>query len=169
MSTDIFAFAERRVGSKWELAEAATWVPVVFFGEVQKEKELRLTSLKLDQNYELFAILAGVRNIRYDLTPITAARGLPSDASHEAKLEYARTREWSTWSWLTLAELEAYSWRYRPQTLSWHAGMGSGRPTCAELATRSQSPDTAPLFSETLPKLRGYGEPNSVRVLMFFY
>lgn len=58
------------------------------------------------RNYNLFAILAGVRN-RHDILPISDPRGLPPDVSKEVEGEADGDH---SHSWLTLAELMAFDW-----------------------------------------------------------
>ncbi len=72
-----------------------------------------------DRNYDLFAILADVRNGRGfagcdtgdGFKPIAAVRGLPQDVSPDVK---ASSDRWDcdghSHSWLTVAELLAYDW-----------------------------------------------------------
>lgn len=165
MSHDVFAFAERNLDGRWQLAEPAWWEEEAYFGYPTGKKMIRLVGLNLEQNYELFAILAGVRNGRFDITPISTLRGFPSDASPEATLEYGRAREWS-WSWLLLSELEDFDWEERVQPLPHTEG---GPRSYAELAARSKEPGAAPFFRETLPLLRSYGAPDCVRMLMYFF
>lgn len=73
-----------------------------------------------DRNYEVFAILAGVRNSGY-ITPISEPRGLPLDMADATARMYHEHPEYDTdgddidlgdhsQSWLTLAELQAYPW-----------------------------------------------------------
>lgn len=74
-----------------------------------------------DRNYEVFAILANVRNYGY-IAPISEPRGLPEDMDLEtAKLSYEHPDHDEddidlgdhSMSWLTLAELQAYPWQGR--------------------------------------------------------
>ncbi len=59
------------------------------------------------RNYELFAILAGVRGFAQ---PIAEPRGIPQDASNGVLCEYEAAEGWThTPSWLTLAELRVAS------------------------------------------------------------
>lgn len=55
------------------------------------------------RNYELFAILAGVRGLAQ---PIAEPRGIPRDVSNGVLRKWEKDKEWNhTPSWLTLAEL----------------------------------------------------------------
>lgn len=83
-----------------------------------------------DRNYNLFAILAGVRN-NFDFEPIAEPRGLPDDLSAEVKrLDYAEQEDEDaddndvslgdhSQSWLTLAELQAYNWNREVKEGGW--------------------------------------------------
>lgn len=62
------------------------------------------------RNYELFAILADVRN-RMNIIPICQRRGMPYDASKEVISENEHWRgDAHSHSWLTLKELMEYDW-----------------------------------------------------------
>lgn len=82
-----------------------------------------------DRNYEVFAILAGVRNYN-NVTPISEPRGLPDDVSPEvARLNYDHPEYDEdgddvslgdhSHSWLTLAELLAYPWGTEVEEEGW--------------------------------------------------
>ena len=68
-----------------------------------------------DRNYNLFAILANVRNYS-DFNPISEPRGLPEDASPDVK---AQSDVWDmdghSHSYLTVTELKAYDWDQQTQ------------------------------------------------------
>lgn len=65
-----------------------------------------------DRNYDLFAILAGVRNGRGDgFTPISEPRGMPKDASLDvAAASESMDSDGHSHSWLTLQEILRYDW-----------------------------------------------------------
>lgn len=98
MGCDIHIWTEKRVGEKWRPADDLVDNP--------NEYARKYTEIYDRRNYELFAMLAGVRN-DYGIVPIGAPKGLPDDLSPEVEddmwLEH-------TPSWLTLAELQAYNW-----------------------------------------------------------
>lgn len=116
MGCDIHLFGERRVDGKWESVDE--WVTEDFAGYIY-------TSVKRDarlydgRNYDLFAILANVRNgygfagvlTGTGFIPISEPRGLPTDVSPEVK---ANSMDWGgdghSHSWLTLRELLDYDW-----------------------------------------------------------
>jgi hypothetical protein len=111
MGCDIHAIVQRRIGDRWE---TVTPPPEMLdpYGDLPFEF----------RNYELFAVLAGVRN--YDnVTPIAEPRGLPDDAGVEqgtfgwpSGATSSRVELDGKWlgehsfSWLTAAELSAYDW-----------------------------------------------------------
>jgi len=120
MGCDIHLFVERKVDGKWISADR--WTPNEYAGEegepdVCVEYENRFYK---GRNYNLFAILASVRNgvgfAGWDtgdgFKPIAMPKGLPSDVSAEVKAESDRwDGDGHSHSWLTLAELKAYDWK----------------------------------------------------------
>lgn len=96
-------------------------VPTVIRFDDGEEWEPRSSPLSVHpysgRNYELFAILADVRN-GYGFagvdtgdgwTPITSPRGIPDDVSEYMKWEFDHNLE-HTPGWLTLQELADYDW-----------------------------------------------------------
>lgn len=76
-----------------------------------------------DRNYELFAILAGVRN-KYDIKPIQEPRGLPSDCDPMIlKANDSWGEDGHSHSWLTLAELLAFDWTQTITCSGWVNGI----------------------------------------------
>lgn len=80
-------------------------------------RKLLLIELDIDRNYDLFGMLADVRNGRGfagcetgdGFEPIADPRGLPKDVSDPVKAESDRwDSDGHSHSWLTLAELQAY-------------------------------------------------------------
>ena len=64
--------------------------------------------LDIGRDYELFSILAGVRNA-HDIVPISEPKGVPRDASNEFDSLYkARKGDAHSTSYLSLAELKKY-------------------------------------------------------------
>jgi len=116
MGCDIHLFVEKKVDGKWVSADS--W---------EREEEEGFNSLSVDynkrfysgRNYDLFAILADVRNgsgfagcdTGDGFVPIDSPRGIPEDASTEVK---ECSERWDgdghSHSWFTLAELLAYDW-----------------------------------------------------------
>lgn len=71
------------------------------------------------RNYDLFSILADVRNgygfagvpTGSHINPISDPKGLPDDVSHEVYMEAKKWgRDGHSHSWLTLRELQEYDW-----------------------------------------------------------
>lgn len=66
--------------------------------------------IDIDRNYDLFAVLAGVRS-RLAIAPVSLPRGLPMDVSPET---YAEANSWfrdgHSWSWLLVSELLQFDW-----------------------------------------------------------
>ena len=99
MGCDIHLYVERRENGQWVSADK--WTPNPYY-------ENRFYT---GRNYELFAMLADVRNSG-GITPIAAPRGLPADVSPEVKGESDRwASDGHSHSWLTIAELNAYNWQ----------------------------------------------------------
>jgi hypothetical protein len=71
---------------------------------------IRKDPLALDRNYDLFALLAGVRN--YHLAnPISFPRGLPSDVTSEVLRESDRMgSDGHSHSWLSLREVTEFNY-----------------------------------------------------------
>lgn len=116
MGCDIHLFVEKRVKGKWVTADK--W-------ETDKDDDPPRkhvpydASFYHDRNYNLFAILADVRNGRgfagiktgEGFEPIEAPRGLPDDVCDELRAE---SEQWGSdghsHSHFTVAELMAYDW-----------------------------------------------------------
>lgn len=122
MGCDIHLFVEKQnQAGAWEAADKWTANPY-FKGDPESESPLTVEHRQrfyTGRNYNLFAILANVRNGRGfagvdtgdGFNPIAPPRGLPSDVTEAVK------RESDSWgcdghshSYFTLAELLAYDW-----------------------------------------------------------
>lgn len=116
MGCDIHFYVEKREGDKWISADK--WTP---------DKWSEDGSLAVDyddrfyrsRNYDLFAMLADVRNgvgfagcdTGDGFNPIATPKGLPDDVSPEVKKESGDYGvDGHSHSYLTLSELEAYDW-----------------------------------------------------------
>lgn len=137
MGCDIHLFVEVRKDGKWEAIkdidkyalkqaqedldyfrcfgadEMPGYTEMDFIERVEQESQPKYMFLYNGRNYNLFSMLAGVRNgyrsngNTYEITPIDYARGVPSDAS-DAYKQYAD--EWGvdghSHSYFTLTELD---------------------------------------------------------------
>lgn len=93
MGCDIHAHYERRVG----------WTRTEDF-ELWADKG----DAELDRQYELFALLAGVRNDGYNVKPISEPKGLAPNMSEELEAYVeGYSADGHSHSYLTLAELKA--------------------------------------------------------------
>lgn len=117
MGTDITMYAEKRVNGKWEKIGDV-------FKNVYYREDRPLSSWNqpytdqpyLGRNYDLFAILANVRNSTgfangrtlHGFKPISNPKGLPEDASDEVK-ELLDNYGYG-YSYFTLKELKDYDW-----------------------------------------------------------
>lgn len=100
MGCDIHLQIEYKRGGKWY------WVNEFLPKGLDKSDYLPLSTAR---NYELFAILANVRN-RFDFNPISDAKGLPEDISDALKNENEFLLGDHSYSWLTHDELHNFNW-----------------------------------------------------------
>ena len=120
MGCDIHMFCEVRKGGKWEKVGEVFKDPYYHPDKPEDEWNIKFTdSPYLMRNYDLFAILADVRNghgfagIRTGdrFNAIANPRGLPDDVSEKVKEE---SDHWGvdghSRSFFTVAELLAYDW-----------------------------------------------------------
>lgn len=112
MGCDIHLYVEHRVDGVWQSADKWTkdkWTEHESIMSVDYDDQFYT-----GRNYELFAMLAGVRN-RFDIVPISDPRGFPDDISPQlAELDVDHSA-----SWLTLAELLAYDWTQTVTMSGW--------------------------------------------------
>jgi len=120
MGCDIHPYVESRVDGEWQTADK--WTPCSY-----ADGALRIAfndEVYSGRNYELFAILADVRN-RFDLVPIGPLRGLPPDACPQVR---EACEGWDgdghSHSWFTLAELLAYDWAQAATLSGWVGAVG---------------------------------------------
>lgn len=102
MGCDIHLYVEKRVDGVWVSVDK--WSDPHGSGMDVVDED----SFYSNRNYEVFAILAGVRNSD-GYVPICEPRGFPGDASPEVVCRWASHGE-HTPGWLTLAELLAFDW-----------------------------------------------------------
>ena len=141
MGCDIHLYVEKKTADKrWVAIDG----PNRWFGKYEDDKETRLDWLYYDRNYDLFAILADVRN-GYGVAgidtgdgfiPIAEPKGLPKDVSPDVK---EISDDWDvdghSHSWFTLSELLAYNWEQTTKHRGWVNVEGfkeylrGGRPT----------------------------------------
>lgn len=119
MGCDIHFYVENRVSGVWQSADK--WTPNKYAGD-EGEPPLSLDykdRFYSGRNYNLFGILANVRNGRGfagintgdGFVPISEPRGLPEDVSEQVGAESDRWDvDGHSHSWLTVAELLAYDW-----------------------------------------------------------
>lgn len=107
--------------------------------------------LEINRNYDLFGILADVRN-GAGLEPISEPRGLPKDVAPETKALYRDECDYAE-SWVTLQELYDYDWS---QPCAWDS----------ELSLR-QSIGITRIFNQLEPLAALVG-PQRVRIVFWF-
>lgn len=205
MSCDIHVYAETRHinesghavwvnRDQWEADDDVLLFPSEFGADGSTQsayyRKVHEASIYKTRDYQLFGILAGVRGGHFP--SISPPKGIPSDLSYQTMGDVLR---WGTGghshSYLTLEELEAYSWdghRYEwKRTVDWREVEDIRahpehfcNPAINKAAdgdytlTQSETPrEASPAFQETLEKLRelahhhGVG-PDSVRLVFFF-
>lgn len=185
MGCDIHIQIERRVKGTWQ---RVPWVDDFrrqypqFYPDVYAESPLVMPDQFERRNYNLFGVLANVRNGTWGdpLPPIAAPRGAPSDSSiHDDDLLGEHSL-----SYVTLAELITYPWDETVQMCGWvseevaqqvettgippktYAGWANtGRPV-RWIETRRHAvrywPDTI------VPILSTLGTPDAVRLVFGF-
>lgn len=117
MGCDIHLQVQRRVSGEWVFIDELPARPCSWCDGDKKNSRGEtcwecsgtgvISEAYHDRNYEAFAILADVRN-RYDITPIAPPRGLPDGLATVD--EYSSEFGDHSFSWLTLAELQAHDW-----------------------------------------------------------
>lgn len=118
MGCDIHLYAERRnAAGQWESADK--WGPDKYDESDGRQVVDYDNRFYRGRNYDLFAILADVRNGRGfagvstgdGFQPIDAARGLPPDCDQRISADAQRWgSDGHSHSWLTVAELLAFDW-----------------------------------------------------------
>jgi hypothetical protein len=122
MSTSIRVFAERLQDGKW--------LPMLqtdhqrIGGKLKKqENTIPLEVVSLGQEYELFAVLAGVRQERFhqrygaSIKPISSPRGLPKDLSPLLRAHFSVLGTYISPSWFLVQELVDFKWTKHTVTI----------------------------------------------------
>ena len=163
MGTDIHLYVEHRVDGKW--ASADVWEP----SKYEDDKTILTVPYGKhfydNRNYDLFAILAGVRNGRGfagidtgdGFVPIAEPRGLPDDMSPEMLKESEHLDH--TPSWLLLSELLAYDWTRTttkrgwingPQMLDWYDKRCGPKEYCGGISGQNIVYDTPEALAQAV-------------------
>lgn len=148
MGCDIHFYVDKKVGDTWVTADIWETQRVIdpgYYYDNDPEGDIfrQYNSFYQDgRNYELFALLGGVRMYDDTVRPIAARRGVPKDASPEylREVNYMGS-DGHSHSWCTLYELIAAD------------GLEEVSPA---------------LVHDTIPMLLGVGHPDEVRILFFF-
>lgn len=149
MGCDIHFYVETWDGTRWQSADKWTKSYDRCAEDVNWQD-----SYYDDRSYDLFAILAGVRN-RAGLKPIAPPRGLPANVDPRIK---AASDDWAgdghSHSWLTVSEIISYDWTQR------HLNEMGGDIPYYRLAQE--------FWRDTMPRLLALGKPEHVRIVFFF-
>lgn len=156
MGCDIHLFAEVRREGKWKFVSKAPSGsvdpdPIPDYGD----------QFYSGRNYELFALLANVRNYNDSVKPLSEPRGVPIDISSPmAKAIESWSGDGHSHSHFTLNELMTFAYGE-----NWI--VDRNRNKLSEILSRSQQ------FSETLDKLCEFltqpgMTPDDIRIVFFF-
>src|ERR1044072_1167734 len=116
MGTDIHLFVEKRVNGKWLSCDKWTVDRDGYYDGYYKHVDYK-DSYYDDRNYDVFAMLANVRNgsgfagcdTGDGFNVIAMPRGYPDDLSEEVK-EYTDQYTEHTPTWLSLKEILEFDW-----------------------------------------------------------
>lgn len=112
MGCDIHLYTEVKttVDGKKKWNNCDDWRLNKYFGSDENESQYNIHSIYRHRDYELFTILAGVRQYNDKNIPISKPRGLPHDVSDVVKAESDRwDSDGHSHSYLSYAELEEYA------------------------------------------------------------
>lgn len=114
MGCDIHMWAETRnkKNKNWELVSKKVFTNDWYSEDMPKSKynQPKTACPYNGRNYELFALLADVRN-NYEIEPIAQPKGVPDDASPEYKeIADEYDLDGHSYSFFTLKELQDYDW-----------------------------------------------------------
>jgi hypothetical protein len=108
MGCDIHIYVEKKNNEKWEAIKGKN----PYFCKWSKEEFVFEGWMYNGRNYNLFAILADVRN-SYNVKPISTPRGLPTDVSEYVQKE---SEDWGcdghSHNYYTFYEILNYDWDY---------------------------------------------------------
>jgi len=109
MGCDSHICIERRIRKKWEPLILGSSVPYDDRKEPLSGLKSRCYDLK-SRCYDLFAVLAGVRN-GIGVEPLFQGRGIPKDASMEARREHLDgAGDYHSATWFTADEVQEFDW-----------------------------------------------------------
>jgi len=191
MGTYIKLYAEKKVDGVWMHAQDNDLVSDGEDRTIPNEKQLYGI-----QDYEFFAILAGVRNF-HGVTPLAQPRGLPSDLSEFIKAESEIFPEDSfCYSHFTFRELQEFDWEgttylnrshvspdvarhyhetgVMPDSYSCtRAGIPPEENECPKgrvllERTATYAEEAEYFLKNTMKKLEQFGSPDDVRIVFWF-
>lgn len=185
MGCDIYIAIQKRVDDQWQDVPWTSADKLTF-----REDDLRASAINMPEqfdwrNYNLFAILANVRNATWGppLTPIAEPRGLPADYYYSYTNDYKGWLGDHSFSYVTVRELLDYPW---DNTYEYDAYV---QPSEAAKLADGKTPDCWSAYSSTgvrakwtttirkathnwpdiiLPVLLTIGPPEDVRLVFGF-
>ena len=106
MGCDIHVLTEKYIDKKKLWYNADNWRINPYFGEDKYETKYNLQEVYFERNYELFTLLADVRNYHNNIKCICEPKGVPEDISEESLEEINRWDcDGHSHSYFTLKEL----------------------------------------------------------------
>jgi len=126
--------------------------------------------LFIGRDYDLFAVLAGVRN-RLNVRPIASCRGLPDDVSEEVREAWNRAQsfpEVHSASWLSLHELLTFDWD-QPLIYLEHTIERDARWSKPEFVTYRDAVAENKFVTEGLVQLRGFATDRRDFRMVFWF
>lgn len=154
MGCDIHLYVEVKKNGKWKSAD-----------EWKKDEDGYVSTVDpiyRGRNYDLFAVLANVRNgygfagrpTGEGFNPISHPKGTPKDVSDEVRSKIEdMDSDGHSHSWLTVKELLDFDWAQK---------------TMAYGSSDTYAAHCGKFFTESIPKLQSLGDPEDVRIVFFF-
>ncbi|UBV45477.1 hypothetical protein LAJ19_20345 (plasmid) [Deinococcus taeanensis] len=169
MGCDLHEHFEVRTDEGWKRIQV---LPDLNWDTATPEEEEAYWSLPLciGRDYDLFAILAGVRN-RLNVRPIVACRGIPEDASVEVREAWTQAKhapEVHSPSWLSLEELSSFEWD-QPLVHLDSAVAQDARWARREIVTYRDAVSDTNFVAQGLAKLQTLvDDPRKLRMVFWF-
>lgn len=168
MGCDLHEHFEIRTNGCWKKIQV---LPDLNWNTATPEEEQAYWDLPLfiGRDYDLFAVLAGVRN-RLNVRPIAPCRGMPGDVSAEVRaawLQAERSPEVHSPSWLSLHELLTFDWDQPLVDLE--PGRPDARWARSEIVTYRDAVSASKFVTSGLAELlKLVDDPRDLRMVFWF-